>query len=116
MKILIVDDMDVARVALRSAFENEGFEVDEAKNGKQTILKVEKNNYDYVILDLGLPDMNGIEILKKIKKLDRETKVIILTGESEDKKIFNEAVLNGVQHYLLKPVNPKEILGIIKNG
>lgn len=101
--VLIVEDDESLRDVLKDKFESSGFAVFEAKNGIEGLEEIEKNNPDLVILDIVMPKMDGIEMLKKLKQKEKEKNipVVLLTNISDTDKI-NEAISLGVKDYMLK--------------
>jgi DNA-binding NtrC family response regulator len=108
-KILVVDDEDIIRESLSFILKKEGFNVDEASNGREACDKIKEESFDLVISDLEMPVMKGTELLEEIKKLDIKTSVIIVTAfGSLDTAI--KALRNGASDYILKPVEFDELL------
>jgi len=111
--ILIIDDQKLIGSSLKVALEKEGFDVRVAETGAEGIVAVGKNNIDLVLLDIRLPDINGIEVLKKIKEMDPEIIVIMMTGYGT----IENAVLAmkiGAFDYVNKPFKTKTITTILK--
>jgi two-component system response regulator AtoC len=79
-RILIVDDDQSIRKALSSVLKSEGYLVDTAENGAETIKKAETDFYSLVFIDMRLPDTNGLEVLTAISKISQRTPKIALTG------------------------------------
>lgn len=108
-KILVVDDEEIIRDSLYYILEKEGYKVDKAENGKAAYDKIVLNHYDLVITDIEMPLMKGTELLEKIKTLNVQTSVIIITAfGSLDTAI--SALRNGASDYILKPVEFDELL------
>lgn len=108
-KILVVDDEEIIRDSLFYILEKEGYLVDKAENGKIALEKIIANHYDLVITDIEMPLMKGTELLEKIKTIDFQTSVIIITAfGSLDTAI--SALRNGASDYILKPVEFDELL------
>jgi two-component system response regulator PilR (NtrC family) len=108
-KILVVDDEEIIRDSLFYILEKEGYYVDKAENGKVAYDKIIANHFDLVITDIEMPVMKGTELLEKIKTLDFQTSVIIITAfGSLDTAI--SALRNGASDYILKPVEFDELL------
>ena len=82
MRILIVDDDKNLRMVLANELSEEGFEVDIAENGAKAMDLLENQEYDVLLLDLSMPGLNGMDVLKKIKTLELTTEVVILTGNA----------------------------------
>ena len=108
-KILVVDDEEIIRDSLFFILEKEGYSVDKAENGKIAYDKMIANHFDLVITDIEMPLMKGTELLEKIKTLNVQTSVIIITAfGSLDTAIT--ALRNGASDYILKPVEFDELL------
>jgi len=110
-KILVVDDEPEISWAFAKVLGEDGYEILTAKNGKEALTKVEREEPDLVFLDVKLPGMDGIAILRKIKEARHDQLVIMLTGH-EDVKTAVEAMKLGAYDYLIKPL-PNERLKII---
>ncbi len=114
-KVLIVDDSKVIRKNMEYLLESECDIVGVATNGSEGVQMYEVFKPDFVTLDVEMPGIDGIETLKKIKKIDPNAKVIMVTSH-KDSKMVMEALKNGAMNYLLKPVNKEKLLEIIKKG
>jgi DNA-binding NarL/FixJ family response regulator len=114
IRVLIVEDHMIVATGLQSLLEAEkGFDSSIASRGYDALLLLEEAQWDVVLLDILLPDMNGMELLAKIKDIQPETKVIILTGES-DEHYGVQAFKAGCNGYLRKNVSLDEIVTAIK--
>lgn len=115
IKILIVDDQNFTREALEAILEAEvDFEiVGKAENGIQAFEYMERVNTDIVIVDLEMPEMNGLTLTKMVRQRFPDTKVIILSSHSDEQNI-NSAVLSGARGYLLKNTSAQEIVDTIR--
>ena len=112
-KILIVDDEHGVRESLKFSLKDM-YTLDFASTGKEAVEKVEKNIPDLVILDIILPDRDGIDVLKEIKNIDENIPVIMLTAISRV-KVAVEAMKAGAVDYLTKPFDIEELIIVIKN-
>ena len=101
MKILIVDDEPLVRKSLGRAFKAKGHEVVEAVDGNEGLSRWLDSNPDVVFLDIQMPGMTGLEILKKLSETKTRTKVILLTLQNE-LSVFNYARQLGARGFLLK--------------
>lgn len=114
-KILIIDD-DVDTCSLLTRFlTKNGYVVDSAYTGSSALQKFEKENAGVVLCDFRLGDMDGRDVLKKIKAINPATQVIIITGYS-DVKIAVEVIKAGAVNYVTKPLLPEEILLNVKEA
>lgn len=108
-KILVVDDEEIIRDSLFYILEKEGYQVDKAENGKTAYEKILANHFDLVITDIEMPLMKGTELLEKIKTINFQTSVIIITAfGSLDTAIT--ALRSGANDYILKPVEFDELI------
>lgn len=108
MKILIIDDQTAIIESLCMFFLEKGYEFISAEYGREGIEKFESGRPDLVILDIRLPDISGIEVLKKIKKINEKTFVIMITA-FHDMQTTIEAMKYGAFDYIHKPINIKEL-------
>ncbi|MAC93992.1 MAG: sigma-54-dependent Fis family transcriptional regulator [Flavobacteriales bacterium] len=114
-KILIVDDeVDICQL-LCKFLEKKGYSADYSITGKKGLKQLKKENYDLVLLDFRLPDMDGTEALKAIKNQNPSTQVIIITGYS-DVKTAVDCIKLGASEYVTKPIHPEEILHSVKSS
>lgn len=112
-KLLIVDDQYGIRLLLHEIFKKEGYEVYQAANGFQAIDIVTNDRPDLVVLDMKIPGMDGIEILKRIKEIDQDIKVILMTAYGE-LDIIEEAKKLGALRYFAKPFDIDEIKTVVR--
>ena len=111
-RILVVEDDDETRTALRRDLAARGFEVDEAADGTAALQRWEARRPDLVLLDLGLPDLDGIRVLRRIRR-EATTPVVILSArDAETTKI--EALEAGADDYVTKPFSTGELQARIK--
>jgi DNA-binding response OmpR family regulator len=111
-KILVVDDEKNIVQLARLYLGNEGFQVEEAYDGKQALEKARSANPDLIILDLMMPEMDGISVCKELRKTSN-VPVIILTARDDDvDKIVGLEV--GADDYVTKPFNPRELVARVK--
>ncbi len=113
--ILVIDDDPLIRKTLFSHLSKEGQEVSMAENGEEGLEKYEENLPDLVILDIRLPDMDGLEVLCKIKEKDKNANIIIMTAY-DDMKTTVEAIKQGAFEYLVKPLDYVELDLTIKKA
>ena len=113
MRILVVDDDDTLRLTLRSVLETRGYEVVEAENGEKAVELVEAGGgFQFVILDVNMPKMSGLEALEKIKQISPTTFCLILTAYTNVNDAVT-AIKNGAYDYVEKPVDGDRVLAMI---
>jgi len=115
LNILIVEDEVNQRKLLRKVLSKEGYAVSEAGSGGEGIDIFFKDNFDLVLLDRKLPDKEGIEVLREIKKINPIVPVIIITAFANVSNAV-EAMKEGAFHYLNKPIDPDELILLIKKA
>ena len=114
-KILITDDDMDLRELLTEAVRNWGYEVSVAKEGEEALRKLRMERFDIVITDLMMPGMDGLVLLQKIKELDKEILVIIITGYATIETAV-KAIETGAYDYITKPFRLDELMIVIKNA
>jgi len=112
-KILVIDDEEFIRINLKDIFTSEKYSVDLASLGKKGLNTIKTNQYDLAFLDINLPDMNGIDVLKEIKKIEPDLLVIIITGFASVESAVN-AIKLGAYDYIKKPFKADAIKLITK--
>jgi len=113
--ILIVDDDEVMQQTLSDVLKKKGYEIFSVGSGNGALSIIKKNIIDLVLLDMRLPDVDGLEVLKKIKELDTEILVIIMTAYS-DVQTAVSAMKSGAYHYINKPFELEELKLLIEKG
>jgi len=111
--ILIVDDDEFLTETFKVILETVGYNVDIAASGMQAIHKTRDRNYDLIILDIKLPDINGDEVARIMKKQGKKTKIVMITGyEKLAESLKDEPV--EIKEVLMKPVSPNSLLTVTK--
>lgn len=109
-KVLIVDDANFIRINLKLMLEKNGYEVvGEALNGEEGVKKYEILKPDIVTMDITMPDMNGIDALKAIKKINPQAKVVMISAMGQEAHV-KEAVLAGATGFIVKPFNEEQVV------
>jgi DNA-binding NtrC family response regulator len=112
-KILVIDDEAIVRTSCQRTLVPEGYDVRLATNGREGIAFMEKEQFSLVLLDLKMPDMDGIEVLNKINKTWPDTKVVMVTGYSTVDTAV-QALRLGAFNFIEKPFTPDTLLGAVK--
>lgn len=107
-KVLIVDDQNGIRVLLVEVFSVEGYQTFQASNGKLALEIVRRESPDLVLLDMKIPGMDGLDILKHIKQIDASIKVIMMTAYGELDMIKEATDLGAIMHFT-KPFDIDEL-------
>ena len=114
-KILVIDDDKVIQEGCNRILTGEGYDVETAFTGQEGLKKMEEETYDLVITDLKMPDISGMEVLKKIKNNDPDIGVIMITGYSTAETAV-EAIKLGAFDYLPKPFTPDELISVVNKA
>ena len=111
-RVLIIDDDESMRIACSQTLESGGFSVSLAGNGSQALDRVRQESFDVALLDLKMPGMPGMEVLKRLKQESPNTAVIIITGYAAIESAV-EAIKLGAYDYLPKPFTPEALTATV---
>lgn len=114
-RVLVVDDDIVLQNSVKEALLYHSFKVDVANNGKEALNAIYKDKYDLVVMDVNMPEMDGISALTEIKKVDPSVIVIILTAYSNVSDAV-KVVKEGAYNYLEKPISSENLVALIKRA
>ena len=114
--ILIVEDHELTRFGLKTTFENVDYveNIYEADSAETAIQTFNNNKIDIIIMDLGLPNMNGIEATKQIRSSNKDVKIIILTSHNDEKEVLN-SLKAGANAYCSKEINPQRLVEVVSS-
>ncbi len=114
--LLIVEDHELTRFGLRTTFEDVEYidKIFEASNAEDAIEIFKTNHIDLVIMDLGLPNKNGIEATQEIHTIDKNAKIIILTSHNEEKEVLN-SLKAGANAYCSKEINLQRLVQVVQS-
>ncbi len=113
MRILLAEDEKLLSKAIVKIFEKNNYSVDAVFNGKDALTFIELGNYDCVVLDIMMPIMNGIDVIKKVREKGNNIPILILSAKSD----INNKILGldtGANYYLTKPFDTRELLAAIR--
>ena len=113
VNILVVEDEQAIRDALKMVLEEEGYQTQTAANGKEAMDLINKNDFDIVITDLKMPEMDGMSLTRQIQQICPQTSVIIITAHGSLESAI-EALRIGAYDYILKPFDFDDVLYKIK--
>ncbi|PID43645.1 MAG: two-component system response regulator [Gammaproteobacteria bacterium] len=115
LSVLVIEDDPQMRRLLRSMLVQSGVEkVGEAEDGKTGVQKFMEEQYDVVMLDIGLPDMDGLDLLATLKRLKKDAFVVLVTGDDSIESI-QTAISSGSNGYVVKPCSKEKITDVINN-
>ena len=113
--LLVVDDEPVERQTLTDILRLEGYHVAAVANGEAAVDYVRLNPVDLIILDLRMPGMNGLEVVKVVNRISQDVEIILLTAHGSMESAI-EALRSQVHDYLLKPASPGQIIDSVDRG
>ncbi|PID29803.1 MAG: response regulator [Candidatus Cloacimonadota bacterium] len=115
-KILVIDDEEPIRMLIKAILEKAGYEVDLAKNGIIALEKINNNHYCVIILDLLMPEKEGLETIREMLKMKPEIKIIAISGggSNGDLDFLSIAKLFGAKSTLNKPFNKAKLLDTLQ--
>jgi signal transduction histidine kinase len=113
IRVLVADDEDGLRTTIAAWLGDEGFDVQEAPNGLDAVKLVQSNDFDIALLDIKMPGMNGLEVLRYIRKNSPTTDTVMMTGMS-DVSMAVEAMKLGAKEYLTKPIDLDQLVPQLK--
>lgn len=111
-KVLVVDDALFTRKVLREILESEGYEVIEATNGREAVDKFQTERPDLVLLDVSMPEMDGLTTLHAIKEINPDAKVIMVSAMGQSSTV-QEALKSGACDFVVKPFRQNQIRELI---
>ena len=114
--ILIVEDHELTRFGLKTTFEDVDFVgvIYEASSAENALDIFKNNQIDIVIMDLGLPNMNGIDATQAIHEMNKDTKIIILTSHNDEKEVLN-SLKAGANAYCSKEINLQRLVNVVQS-
>lgn len=111
-KILIVDDAEFLRVRISKMLGGEGYEILEADNGAKAVNLYKSSQPDLVLMDITMPEMDGLTALKEIRSYDSKARVIMLTALGQESVVL-EAIKSGARDFVVKPFERERVLTAI---
>ncbi|MCX5889323.1 MAG: response regulator, partial [Deltaproteobacteria bacterium] len=115
VQILVIDDDKAMRDACYQILSRQGYQVELAASARQGLTLLERSSFDAILLDLVMPDLDGLEALKKLKALDPEVEVIIITGYGTIQSAV-ETIKAGAFHFLSKPFVPDDLRNLVNRA
>lgn len=113
--VLVVDDDETYRTRLVRAFQSRHFEAQGARDGESALALARKESPEYAVVDLRMPGMSGLDVVRELKAVDAMTNVVVLTGYGSIATAL-EAVRLGATHYLTKPADVDDILAAFERA
>lgn len=111
-KILVVDDAEFLRVRISKMLSSEGHDILEAENGVKAVETYQSTKPDMVLMDITMPEMDGLAALREIKKIDPAAKVVMLTALGQESVVL-EAIKAGARDFVVKPFEKERVLNAV---
>ncbi len=111
-KVLIVDDAEFLRMRITKMLASENYEVQEAENGAKAVALYKEIKPDVVLMDITMPEMDGLTALKEIREFDAKAKIVMLTALGQESVVL-EAIKAGAKDFIVKPFESERVLGAI---
>jgi len=113
LSILYVEDDQTSREQTTEIFELLFDSVETTVDGEEALQKYEKEKFDIIITDINMPNINGLELIKQIKKIDEEQPIIIISAHSNSEYLL-EVIELGVEHFIIKPIQMQHLISVLK--
>jgi CheY-like chemotaxis protein len=114
MKVLIAEDTEINQLMVQNLFDNLPYDYVIVSNGIEAVNKVKTEKFEAIFMDIEMPEMDGIEAMKKIKSIDSRLKIIAMTGYN-DKETLNKLIAEGFDEYLIKPFSTEKLSSILNS-
>ena len=114
MRVLLIDDHALFREGIVGLLERRDIQIDATGDSAEGIEMALSNKHDVILLDLRMPEMNGIEVLQKLNDKENKVPVVMLTTSADDRDL-SDALRNGVKGYLLKDMAPDELISSLRD-
>lgn len=114
-RLLIAEDEEILRMLIVDTLEDDGYDIDEAEDGAEAYNFIQDNDYDLVLLDYMMPEMTGLEVIKKVRSEgNMDVKIMMLTAKAQkkDEEIAREA---GANYFISKPFSPVELASVVED-
>ena len=115
MRILLIDDEEIVNKRLRPALEREGYEVESFMVGKDALASIAAKDFDIVVTDMRIDEVNGLQVLEAARKKSSKTKVVLITGYAT-MELAREALAKGAFEVLAKPFRPQDLRDAISRA
>ncbi len=112
-KILVVDDAAFMRMRCTKLLKDNGFETIEAGNGIEAVKQYQEQQPDGVLMDITMPDMDGIETLKRLMEIDSDARIAMVTAMGQQSLVI-EALKSGARDFVVKPFNADRVLAAVR--
>jgi two-component system response regulator HydG len=114
LTVLVVDDNEDLLETFAKILKRRGFSVETAENGQDAVAKYKKNAYDVTLMDIIMPEMNGVEAFRRIKETNPDAPIILMTAYS-DEALLQAARREGIRHIVHKPIKVEQLINLISD-
>jgi len=114
-RVLLVDDEEELVTTVAERLQLRGYHAEAVGNGADALKRIEEEPFEVVVVDVKMPGMDGLELLRRIKAIDSEAQVILLTGRGSEKD-SQAGIEEGAFDYLIKPINIEELIKKMKQA
>jgi len=115
LKVMLVDDEEIVCKRLKTALEKYGYMVDVFQSGKPAIERLKEKQYDIVVTDIRMDDVDGLDVLKAAREGSTRTKIIMITGYATA-EVAREAQAKGAFAFIAKPFRPKDLHALLEKA
>lgn len=115
LRILLIDDEEIVSKRLKPALEKDGYEVETQVEGKSALASISANDFDVVVTDMRIDQVNGLQVLEAVRKKSGKTKVVLITGYAT-MELAREALSKGAFEVIAKPFKPQELRDVISRA
>jgi len=113
--VLVVDDARFVRVRLTRLLKNQGYDTIEAANGNEAVVQYRQHTPDAILLDITMPEKDGLQVLKEIRSGDPNARVVMLTALGQQ-SIVLEAIKAGARDFIVKPFEQERVLSAVQKA
>ncbi len=114
-KVMLVDDEEIVCKRLKTALEKDGYSIDVFQDGESAVQRLSREQYDIVVTDVRMEDVNGLDVLEAARKGSPRTKIIMITGFATA-EIAREAQAKGAFAFIAKPFRPKDLRALLEKA
>lgn len=115
LEVLVLDDEPIVGKRLKPALEKDGYVVEVFEDGKSALARLEEKQFDIVVTDVRMDEVDGIQVLEAVQRMSTRTKVIIITGYATV-ELAREALAKGAFDFIAKPFKPQDLRAVIEKA
>jgi len=115
LEVLVLDDEPIVGKRLKPALEKDGYVVEVFEDGRSALARLQEKEFDIVVTDVRMDDVDGIQVLEAVQRMSTRTKVIIITGYATV-ELAREALAKGAFDFIAKPFKPQDLRAVIEKA